>query len=169
MRPLVVPCVYPPRSVDVQERKDQDIELRRDVLLGRVDLIDLQEVLDRNRIVPVASQLQVLDVHRLPSRVGGDADPERTRNLISPCLGFRAPNRQSRPVRLARRGVGGQRAAGKDGQREHAARNERERREGQDVLIVMCLPGPCRSVPGRTARSQCQRTRNHIPSLLAGI
>ncbi len=86
-------------DIDVQEREEEDVELRRDILLGRVDLIDLQEILDRHRR-PIACQLQVLDVHRLASRIGGDSDSKRIRNLITPGLRFRAPYRQSRPVRL---------------------------------------------------------------------
>ena len=78
-------------GVDVEKREDQDVELRREVLLGRIHLVDLEEVRDRNRGVPVASQLQVLDVHRLASRVAREADPERQRNLRSPCASASTP------------------------------------------------------------------------------
>jgi hypothetical protein len=44
-----------------QEREDQHVELRRHVLLRRVHRVDLQEVLDRYRLL--AAKLQVLDVH----------------------------------------------------------------------------------------------------------
>ena len=89
-----------------------------------------------------------MDVHRLPSRVGGDADPKGERKLVAPCLGFRTPYRQPRPMRPGSRGIGSQRAAGKDGKHPQTACNNPERRDG---------PRHCRIVVAVNARNPCSR------------
>src|SRR5436305_1289117 len=88
MRSVGGPLGVAEERVDIEKREDKYIHLRRYVLLRRVDRVDLQEVLDRYRVLSVEPQSQVLNVHRLSSRIRGHAHAKRERNLVAP--GFRS-------------------------------------------------------------------------------